>query len=64
MSLTTVLAVDPFALLYDGLVTQYFHDWPLAWRTAVFPLVLAPLLPYAVMPWLSRSLRRWLYPQS
>ncbi|GGN79497.1 antibiotic biosynthesis monooxygenase [Streptomyces albiflavescens] len=64
MSLMTVLAVYPFALLYDGLVAEHFHSWPLPWRTLVFPIFLAPLLTYAVMPRLSRVLRRWLYPQA
>ncbi|MEU6099342.1 antibiotic biosynthesis monooxygenase [Streptomyces flaveolus] len=61
MSLVTIVAVYPFALLYDGLFAEYFRTWPLAPRTMVFPLVLAPLLTYAVMPLLSRLLRQWLY---
>jgi len=64
MSLTTILGVYPFALLYDGLFAEYFRGWPLPARTAVFPLFLAPLLTYAVMPGLSRLLRKWLYPGS
>ncbi|MEV5808512.1 antibiotic biosynthesis monooxygenase [Streptomyces parvulus] len=64
MSLVTILAVYPFALLYDGLVAEFFHAWPLAARTLVFPIVLAPLLTYAVMPLLSRVLRAWLYRHS
>ncbi|OEU87325.1 antibiotic biosynthesis monooxygenase [Streptomyces abyssalis] len=64
MSLTTILGVYPFALLYDAVFAEYFVEWPLPARTAVFPLFLAPLLTYAVMPWLSRVLRRWLYPES
>ncbi|MGD1225739.1 antibiotic biosynthesis monooxygenase [Streptomyces krungchingensis] len=64
MSLMTIVAVYPFALLYDGLVAEYFRGWPLPLRTLVFPIVLAPLLTYAVMPFLSRALRRWLYPES
>ncbi|AWW36545.1 MULTISPECIES: antibiotic biosynthesis monooxygenase [Streptomyces] len=63
MSLMTILAVYPFALLYDGLVAEHFHSWPLPWRTLIFPIFLAPLLTYAVMPWLSRALRGWLYPE-
>ncbi|MFD7433919.1 antibiotic biosynthesis monooxygenase [Streptomyces sp. NPDC059861] len=62
MSLVTILAVYPFALLYDGLFAEYFRAWPLVARTLVFPIVLAPLLTYAVMPLLSRLLRPWLYP--
>ncbi|MGW5214209.1 antibiotic biosynthesis monooxygenase [Streptomyces sp. NPDC004051] len=62
MALVTILAVYPFALLYDGLFAEFFHTWPLAARTLVFPIVLAPLLTYAVMPFMSRLLRRWLYP--
>lgn len=64
MSLVTIVAVYPFALLYDGLVAEYFRTWPLPLRTLVFPIALAPLLTYAVMPFVSRVLRRWLYPGS
>ncbi|GGI97642.1 antibiotic biosynthesis monooxygenase [Streptomyces brasiliensis] len=64
MSLVTILAVYPFALLYDGLVAEHFHGWALRWRTAVFPIILAPLLTHAVMPWLSRVFRRRLSPRS
>ncbi len=64
MSLVTILGVYPFALLFDGVFAEYFHSWPLAARTAVFPVFLAPLLTYAVMPGLSRVLRGWLYPES
>ena len=63
MSLVTILGVYPFALAFDGLFAEYFHEWPLPARTAVFPIVLAPLLTYAVMPALSRVLRRRLYPE-
>ncbi|MET9671182.1 antibiotic biosynthesis monooxygenase [Streptomyces sp. NPDC006475] len=62
MSLVTIVAVYPFALLYDGVFAEYFHAWPLLARTLVFPVILAPLLTYAVMPFMSRALRRWLYP--
>lgn len=64
MSLTTILGVYPFALLYDAVFAEYFREWPLSASTMVFPLFLAPLLTYAVMPGLSRVLRRWLYPGS
>ena len=45
----------------QGLVAPHVAQWPLLARGAIFPLVLAPLLTYVVMPWLSRLLRRWLY---
>ncbi|MFE8953530.1 antibiotic biosynthesis monooxygenase [Streptomyces althioticus] len=61
MSLVTIVAVYPFALLYDGLVAEHFRSWPFGFRTLVFPVVLAPLLTYAVMPGMSRLLRVWLY---
>ncbi|WP_143667010.1 hypothetical protein [Streptomyces sp. FBKL.4005] len=61
-SRATMLAVYPFALVYDGLVAEYGHGWPPPLRTLVFPIVLALLLTYAVMPGPSRAPRRRLHP--
>lgn len=36
------------------MTTTGLDGWPLSLRALVFPVVLAPLLTYAVMPWLSR----------
>ncbi len=39
------------------------QGWPLVPRGLLFPLIMAPLLTYPVMPALGRVLRRWLYPK-
>lgn len=61
MSLVTLVAVYPFALLYNEVFARYFETWQPAEATVIFPVFLSPLLTYAIMPGLSRVLRRWLY---
>ncbi|GGO90183.1 antibiotic biosynthesis monooxygenase [Wenjunlia tyrosinilytica] len=61
MVVVTFCAVYPLSMLLGWLVTPEVAPWPLPARAAVFPAVVAPLLTYIVMPWLSRLLRRWLY---
>lgn len=36
--------------------------WSVLLRPIVFSGVLVPLMTWVVMPWLTRLLRRWLYP--
>ena len=62
MVIATFSAVYPLSLLFQALVAPATKSWPLLLRALVFPLVMVPLLTYAVMPNLSRALRRWLYP--
>jgi uncharacterized protein len=62
MALTTFLGAYPFTLLIQWLVAPHTAGWPLPLRAAIFPLVLLPTLTFVVMPFLSRLLRRWLYP--
>jgi antibiotic biosynthesis monooxygenase (ABM) superfamily enzyme len=62
MVIATFSAVYPLSLLFQGVVAPLTQDWPLLLRALAFPLVMVPLLTYAVMPALSRALRRWLYP--
>lgn len=61
MVLTTFLGAYPFTLLIQWLLTPRTATWPLPLRSAVFPVLLLPLLTYLVMPRLSRLLRLWLY---
>lgn len=61
MSIVTLIAVYPPVLVFDLLTHAWFETWPLPLRTLVLPVVLSPLLTYAVMPFLSRLLRRFLY---
>lgn len=58
----TLLAVYPLSLLFQGLIAPLTQHWPLVLRSALFPLVVVPMLTYVAMPGLSRLLRAWLYP--
>ncbi|WP_187239325.1 hypothetical protein [Actinomadura sp. HBU206391] len=62
MVIATFSAIYPLSLLFQGVIAPATQNWPLALRALVFPLVMVPLLTYAVMPNVSRLLRRWLYP--
>jgi len=61
MALVTLLAVYPLSLLFQALVSPATMKLPLPLRAAVFPLIMVPLLTYAVMPGMSRIFRAWLY---
>ncbi|MFF5262663.1 antibiotic biosynthesis monooxygenase [Actinomadura viridis] len=62
MVVVTFCAVYPISLLLQVTVVPQTQTWPLALRAMLFPLLVVPVLTYAVMPLLSRLLRRWLYP--
>ncbi|WP_128378133.1 antibiotic biosynthesis monooxygenase [Streptomyces cavernae] len=61
MTLVTALGAYPVALLINVLLVPYAQPLPVWLRAALFPLLVAPVLTYAIMPWLSRLFRRWLY---
>ncbi|MCE0446901.1 hypothetical protein LT493_27090 [Streptomyces tricolor] len=50
-----MLAVNPFRTRVRRSGRRYGHDWPPPLRTLVFPIVLALLLTYAVMPGLQQG---------
>ncbi|WP_351234854.1 antibiotic biosynthesis monooxygenase [Streptomyces sp. NPDC002133] len=50
MTPVTIVAVYPFALLFSAVLARYFERRPLPPATLVFPIFLAPLLTYVVMP--------------
>jgi len=62
MVLVTFAAVYPLSLLFQAFVAQPSQEWPLPLRALAFPVIMVPLLTYAVMPGLSRLFRRYLYP--
>jgi uncharacterized protein len=62
MAAVTFGAVYPLSLLIQTFLSPHTQPWPLPVRALLFPLLIVPLLTYAVMPHLSRLLRRWLYP--
>lgn len=61
MSAITLIAVYPPVLLFEYLTHNHWHTWPLPVRTLILPVILSPLLTYAIMPFLSRVFRRFLY---
>jgi uncharacterized protein len=60
MWLVTVAAIYPLILALFGVLAPRIADLPLPLRALIFPLVLVTLMTYAVMPLVSRLLRRWL----
>ncbi len=62
MVLVTLCAVYPLSLVFQWLVVPWTQQFPILVRSAVFPLIVVPVLTYALMPGLSRVLRGWLYP--
>lgn len=64
MWLVTVGAIYPLILTLFGVLAPRIAAWPLPLRALVFPLVLVTLMTYAVMPAITRLLRRWLAPRA
>lgn len=62
MVLVTFAAVYPLSLLFQAFLAGTTQSWPLPLRGLAFPIVMVPLLTYAVMPGMSRLFRRYLYP--
>jgi antibiotic biosynthesis monooxygenase (ABM) superfamily enzyme len=60
MWLVSLLAIYPLVLAFQAFVSPQMASWPLPVRAALFPLVLLTLMTYAVMPVVTRALRRWL----
>lgn len=58
----TFATVYPLALLINLVLVPRTRTWPVLLRPIVFIGVLVPLKTWVVMPWLTRLLRRWLYP--
>ncbi|GIG02684.1 antibiotic biosynthesis monooxygenase [Catellatospora citrea] len=63
MAIVSFLGVYPCVLVFQLLGAEHLSELPLPLvvRAAILPLLLAPILTYLVMPWLSRALRGFLY---
>ncbi|MEV0460290.1 antibiotic biosynthesis monooxygenase [Catellatospora methionotrophica] len=63
MTIVSFLGVYPCVLVFQLLGAEHLGELPLppVVRAAILPMILAPILTYLVMPWLSRTLRRFLY---
>ncbi|GAA1405837.1 antibiotic biosynthesis monooxygenase [Catellatospora coxensis] len=63
MTIVSFLGVYPCVLLFQVLGAEHLSELPLppVVRAAILPMLLAPILTYLVMPWLSQALRGFLY---
>jgi uncharacterized protein len=62
MWLASFLGAYPLVVLFQWLLAPELEDVPLLLRAALLPLVLLSLMTYLVMPFVTKLLRRWLYP--
>jgi uncharacterized protein len=62
MWLVSIVAVYPLVLAFQALVVPRMAGLPLPLKALAFPLVLLTLMTFAVMPVVTRLLRRWLAP--
>jgi len=61
--LATLFGAYPLVVVMSAWVLPRLATWPLLLRSIVLPVVLLTLMTYAVMPWVTKALRGWLYPQ-
>ncbi|MFI1735499.1 antibiotic biosynthesis monooxygenase [Streptomyces acidicola] len=61
MTLMTMLGAYPISLAINWLITPHTAALPVPLKALLFPLLIAPLLTYLIMPGVSRLFRRWLY---
>ena len=62
--LATFVGAYPLVVLMSAFVLPRLTSWPLLLRSMVLPVVLLSVMTYAVMPVVTKALRRWLYPSS
>lgn len=62
MWLASFLGAYPLVVLFQWLAAPELEDVPLLLRAALLPLVLLSLMTYLVMPFVTKLLKRWLYP--
>lgn len=61
MALLTFAVIWTLVMLLNVTVMPAIASWPFLLRTAAIPVIIVPLLTYAIMPWLTRRLRKWLH---
>lgn len=62
MWLASFIGAYPLVVVFQWLVAPKLEDVPLLLRAAILPLVLLSLMTYLMMPFVTRVLKRWLYP--
>jgi hypothetical protein len=63
MVIATFLGVFPLAMVLDRTLGPVIRDWHFVLRSAVFNVFVVVLLSWAVMPFVTRLLHRWLNPK-
>jgi antibiotic biosynthesis monooxygenase (ABM) superfamily enzyme len=63
MWLVSIVAVYPLVLAFQALLVPRMAALPLPVRALAFPVVVLTLMTFAVMPVVTRLLRRWLAPR-
>ena len=63
MWLVSIVAVYPLVLAFQALLVPRMAALPLPLRALAFPVVVLTLMTFAVMPMVTRLLRRWLAPR-
>ena len=63
MTILTIIGLYPL-IVGIGAVVAATTDLAVALATLITVIVVAALATYLVMPWITRSARRWLYPES
>ncbi|MCM2389760.1 antibiotic biosynthesis monooxygenase [Streptomyces albipurpureus] len=64
MTLTAFLGIFPVSLLAGTVLQPAMAGLPLVVRTGIIAALFSTLMSYAVMPVLTRLLRRWLFPST
>jgi len=62
MALLTILALYPPLLALSTLLSYVLHGWPRPLLMFATVALLVPAMTYAIMPWVTRLFRSWLYP--
>jgi len=56
------LAIFPLITMFRAALAPVLDGLPTPLQSLVLTLLLTPTMTYAAMPWMTRRLRRWLYP--
>ncbi len=61
LTIVTIVVIYMLVLLLNIFVLPHVIQLPVTLRTAVYPLIMVPLMTYLIMPNVTKLLRRWLY---
>ena len=64
MSVLTILAIYPPLMVTSTILAMIFQGWPGYLLILMSVILLVPAMTYAIMPWMTRLFRFWLYPET